>query len=122
MEQITILDAVKGETTLLNLGSISITVVGGADKVWFTAKKHKTDLDSAAAFQKGMNVPGLSGITLLTNPQILQVTINPADIPVTLIDRALIFDMKIKQVSTGVIDTVVSGVLYLVDAVNQTAA
>lgn len=113
-------DAVKGETNIWDLDA-SIPIDPLTDQIWFTAKDRKSDLDSDAVLQYGLNVPGLSGIVVVDEDTgQFRVTSPEADLG-GVSNRALMFDVKIKVAGTGVIQTVVTGTILLVENVNHDA-
>jgi hypothetical protein len=114
------IDGVKGETNIWDLDA-SIALVAADDTIWFTAKHKKADTDADAVLKLGNKAP-LSGVAI-TNEALGQfrVTSGPADLA-AVGEEALVYDVKVKFQANGVIQTVASGVLYLVESVNKDAA
>jgi len=112
MELTSQIDAVKGEDNIFN-GDATVALDPTA-QIWFTAKRRKSDPDSAIVISKGP-----TGVTVSDAPNgIYQITLTPAD-TANLTDRALVYDIKLKQPPGPAIQTLISGVLLLVDTVKQ---
>lgn len=114
------IDAVKGESNVWDLDA-SIPIDAAQDKIWFTAKNKKSDLDADAVLKYGLNVPGLAGVTVLNaSAGQFRVTSPQADTG-TLTVRALVYDVKVKVASSNTLQTVASGSVYLAEATNKDA-
>lgn len=119
--QETAVDAVKGETNIWDLDA-TIAIEPSQDKIWFTMKHRKGDADADAVVQYGLNVAGLSGIAVTDGPAgQFRVTSPPADLA-DVLERALVYDVKVKVTGTSVVQTVATGPAYLVESVNKDAA
>jgi hypothetical protein len=119
--QETQVDAVRGETNVWELDA-SIPLSAASDKVWFTAKHRKTDADADAVLKYGLGVPGLSGILITDEAAgVFRVTSPIADLA-AVTERALVYDVKVRIAATGVVQTVATGTILLVDGVNKDAA
>lgn len=116
--QDTQIDGVKGETNIWDLDA-SIALEAG-DKIWFTAKNKKSDTDADAVIKLGYNVAGLSGITILDLTEGRFRVTAPASATASA-GRALVYDVKVKQVAASVLQTVASGTLLLAEATNKDA-
>lgn len=118
--QATQIDGVKGETNIWDIDA-TIALTAGSDKIWFTAKNRKSDLDSEAVLQYGLNVAGLTGIVVTDEAQgKFRVTSPAADTDDAA--RALVYDVKVKVAAASVLQTVASGTLLLAEATNKDAA
>lgn len=113
-------DAVKGETNIWDLDA-TVAVDAAQDKIWFTAKYRKSDPDADAVLQYGLNVAGLSGIVVTDGAAgQFRVTSPKADLE-AVEGRALVYDCKLHVQATGIIQTIATGLLYLVESVNKDA-
>jgi hypothetical protein len=117
--QDTQIDGVKGETNIWDL-DVSIALEAG-DKIWFTAKNKKADTDADAVIKLGYNVAGLSGITI-TDLATGKFRVTAPAASTVSAGRALVYDVKVKQVASSVLQTVASGTLLLAEATNKDAA
>jgi hypothetical protein len=90
-----------------------------ADEIWFTAKRAFADPDSGKVFQKGLNVSGLSGVTVTDQPTgKFTVTVEPADTK-DLEDESLLFDCQVHIAALDVVVPVAKGVLRLSKGITQ---
>lgn len=116
----TAVDAVKGETNVWDLDA-TVAIDASNDQIWFTAKRKKADTDADAVLQLGLNVVGLTGVTVTDEPSgQFRVTSDPADLA-AFDGRALVYDCKLKIDATGIIQTIAMGPMFLVEPVNKDA-
>lgn len=114
----TVLELDIGDDNLFDLDA-NVALNAAQDKIWFTAKHRSSDLDAVAAFQKGLNVVGLVGITVVDAPTgTFQVSVLAAD-TAALAVQALMYDIQIYRQATGRRTTLVRGVLRCVKGVTQ---
>lgn len=112
----TVLELDVGDDNLFSLDA-NVALNAAQDKIWFTAKHRQSDADVAAAFQKGLNVAGLSGIVVTDAPNgLFQVSIPAAD-TLGLTVEALMYDVQIYRQATLRRTTLVRGVLRCVKGV-----
>lgn len=75
----------------------SVPVDAATTKVWFTLKRSSADEDAEAVKQYGANVSGLTGVNFTVPAEgKFQIVSPPGDLPVTMLDRALLFDCQIQ--------------------------
>lgn len=80
-----------------------------SDKIWFYIKRKFTDADASVVKKYGLNVAGLSGITVVSEPLgQVNVTSPAGDLPYTLTDKAFVFDVQVQR-SGSVATTVARG-------------
>ena len=112
----TVLELDLGDDNLFDLDA-NVALNAAQDKIWFTAKHRQSDADVAAAFQKGFNVAGLTGITIVDAPTgTFQVSIPAAD-TLNLDVEALMYDVQIYRQATLRRTTLLRGVLRCVKGV-----
>lgn len=96
-------------------------IAAASDKVWFTIKRKFTDADVDAVRKYGLNVGGgLTGITAVSDPLgQVNVTSPAGDLPGTLTDKVLVFDVQVQR-SGSVVTTVARGHIRLLRGATQT--
>lgn len=114
----TVLELDLGDDNLYDLDA-NVAINPTQDKIWFTAKHRQSDTDAAAAFQKGLNVAGKTGITVVDAPNgTFQVSIPVSD-TVGLDVEALMYDVQIYRQATLKTTTLLRGVLRCVKGVTK---
>ena len=116
------LKAVKGDTNIYNLRVVrSDTPVDLSDaKTWFTAKVDLDEIDADAAI--ALNSEDDQSQIIYTTPLQgrMQIVLNPGDTS-DLVEDALYYDVQVVEQS-GVITTIVSGVLHIAKDVTKTVS
>lgn len=117
--QESVLRATLGDQNVWEIDA-SVPIVSGSTKIWFTLKRSVLDEDADAVAKYGLNVVGLDGITVTSEANgVFQVVSDPTDLPVTLQDKALVFDCQI-QLSGGQPRTIAKGHVTLHQSVTRT--
>ena len=110
----TTLECERGDTNLFDVDLDVAIASPSTDKIWFFAKRRRSDLDADAVIKKGLNADGgLTGI-VVTNAGLgqVRVTLAPGDTD-DLADQALLYDVQYKAASDNNIRTVARGVMLL---------
>lgn len=112
------LECIRGDDNVYDI-DLSVALVAASDQIWFSAKRRRSDLDTAAVIKKGLNVTGLSGIVVTSeaNGQ-FQVTLVPADTD-ALVDQALLYDVQLKKSGDAKVRTVARGLLLLSGEISE---
>jgi hypothetical protein len=118
MAPFTKIEADRGDTNLYDLDA-NIALDAVSDKVWFTAKRRLLDADADAVFRLGLNVAGLSGITVVDAPTGKFQIVVPKEVLASVEDRALMYDCQIYDASQNAYFTVQSGVMVLSGQITQ---
>jgi len=117
--QTTQIDGVKGETNIWDIDA-TVAIDPGNDKIWFTAKRKKSDADADAVLKYGVNVAGLAGI-VVTDGALGKFRVTSPKADTSSAPRALVYDVKVKIAAASVLQTVASGTLLLAEATNKDA-
>lgn len=110
-------EIIKGEDNLLDV-DLS-TDLDPTDEVWYTAKYSRNGSDADAAIKKQRSTGGIVDVDAPTGQ--CQVKITRAD-TVALTGRALVYDVKVKKADQATVQTVGTGVAFLLDSVNADAS
>jgi hypothetical protein len=110
-------EIIIGEDNLLDV-DLSTDLDPG-DEVWYTAKYSRSDTDASAAIKKKRSTAGIVDVDTATGK--CQVKILRAD-TLALTGRALLYDVKVKKQDQSNVQTVGTGVAFLLNSVNKDAA
>ena len=110
-------EIVKDEDNLLDVDLT--TDLDPSDEVWYMAKYSRSDSDAQAAITKRRSTGGIVDVDATVGK--CQVKITKAEAS-NLEGRALLYTLKVKKADQSTVMTVGTGVAFLLDSVNTTAA
>ena len=114
-----VLRGVLGEQNVWEVDASS-PIVAGSTKIWFTLKRNSGDADADAVAKYGLNTSPNTGVTVTSEAEgKFQIVSPAADLPVTLEDRALLFDCQM-QLAGGQPRTIASGHVTLRQGITRT--